>query len=475
MTGRRRVSVSGLAASCAFYNEINYRRHQAYFERDNWSEAETDPLYDEYAPVLGTGTAQQLVRKSAEAWESFEELDADPAEDPSPPGYWGNREGGYPLRSVVRQDLYEIDWDADGSTIEIPVGKALNEKYNIPGRGYRVTLELQGTPRWQGKQCRLDISYDELTDCFRVNQPVSVQPDLQHSLRRTDLTHTLPQENTGTPERVGAIDVGANNTLTVVTDNGNVAIFQAPAQFRAFAEGLEGIADMQSRLLDWRYTSARIRRAYGKVVRQPGSSPGRLCETGGRVVGRAWSHACVRGRPLGCSRNPLVRDGQPENAQLLVARTAQGSTRADVRTLWNRSRGGPGGHTSSQCSHCQEDRVVRHGDTLTCLLCGLDAHADIVGAALILSDNSGSEFSDWFDPVSDGWPRARPAPRDPGRARDGQRYSVTYFQWDDHEWTTVSTAETGTLGSSDQRSVSKPASSAEATAGCVAHGGISSN
>ena len=128
----------------------------------------------------------------------------------------------------------------------------------------------------------------------------------------------------------------------------------------------------------------------------------------------------------------------------------------------------PEAHTSSQCPHCEEDPVVRHGDTLTCLLCGLEAHADIVGAALILSDNSGIEVSAWFDPVSDCWPRARPAPRDPGRARDGPRYSVTHFHWDNHEWTPISTAETGTLGSSDQRSVSKPASSAEAMAGCVA-------
>lgn len=156
-----------LATSCAFYNEINYRRRQTYFEDNDWREATTNILYDEYAAVVGTGTAQQLIRKNAEAWESLEELDADPDEEPSLPGYWGNREDGYPLRSVVRNDLYEINWDTERSTIEIPVGKVLNEKYDIPGRGYRVTLELRGTRRWEGEHGRLDISYDELTDCFR--------------------------------------------------------------------------------------------------------------------------------------------------------------------------------------------------------------------------------------------------------------------------------------------------------------------
>ena len=185
-----------LAASCAFYNELNYRRRQGHFDEHDWRAANTGDLYEEYAPVLGTGTAQQLVRKNAETWESFEELESDPAEDPSLPGYWGNREDGYPMRSVVRQDLYEINWNSTSSTIEIPVGKALNEKYDIPGRGYRVTLELRGNPRWKGEQGRLDISYDELADCFRVNQPVTVQPDLHESLGRAELTHTLPKENT---------------------------------------------------------------------------------------------------------------------------------------------------------------------------------------------------------------------------------------------------------------------------------------
>ena len=463
-----------LAASCAFYNEINYRRRQAYFEREDWREAETDQLYDEYAPVLGTGTAQQLVGKNAEMWKSFEELDADPVEDPCPPGYWGNREDGYPLRSVVRNDLYEINWDADRSTIEIPVGKALNEKYDIPGRGHRVTLELRGTPRWKGEQGRLDISYDELADCFRVNQPVTVQPELHESLRRADLTHTLPQENTETTdEQVAAIDLGANNTLTVITEDGDVAIFRARAQFRAFADGLEGIAEMQSRLPDWRYTSARIRRAYRTVYARRDHHRDACVKRAAEwlvdrgvtrvfvgdlsdVLDTHWS-ATVNQKTHNFWSHGQLTDRLEQTFELF------GIELDEV----------PEAHTSSQCPHCEEDLVVRHGDSLICLLCGLEAHADIVGASLILSDNRNIDVSDWFEPISDGWPMARPAPRDPGRARDEHRYSVTYFQWDDHEWTPISTEETGTLGSSDQRSVSKPASSAGAMAGCVTHHGIS--
>ena len=60
-----------------------------------------------------------------------------------------------------------------------------------------------------------------------MNQPVTAQPNLQEPLRRAEFTHTLPQENTGTPERVGAIDVGGNNTLTLITEDSSLAIFQA--------------------------------------------------------------------------------------------------------------------------------------------------------------------------------------------------------------------------------------------------------
>ncbi len=167
---------------------------------------------------------------------------------------------------MVRQDLYEIEWDSNGSTIEIPVGKALNEKYDIPRRGYRVTLELRGNPRWRGEQGRLDLSSDELADCFRVNQAVTVQPEPRQSLRRVKFTHTLPTENTETTdERLAAIDVGANNTRTLITQDGDVAIFRARSQLEAFRTGHRRIAAMQSRLPAWRYTSARIRRAYRRL------------------------------------------------------------------------------------------------------------------------------------------------------------------------------------------------------------------
>ena len=132
----KRVFCEFAAASDACYNQINHRRQQAYFTHDEsvW-DAPVRELRDEYVPVIGSGTFDQLERKNAAAWESFFELldkYNDPGsqsitEKPSVPGYWGSRSEGYPLRTLVRNDLYEFEWGDEGSTVEFTIGKALKQ------------------------------------------------------------------------------------------------------------------------------------------------------------------------------------------------------------------------------------------------------------------------------------------------------------------------------------------------------------
>ena len=109
-----------LAAHAPLWNQITYRRRQQYFAEDGdvWDVAYTD-LYEQYAPVLGKATCQQLARKNSEAWRSHFELlsqfydDSTQAvtEKPSPPGYWGTRDDGYELHGFVRDDLHTFNWD----------------------------------------------------------------------------------------------------------------------------------------------------------------------------------------------------------------------------------------------------------------------------------------------------------------------------------------------------------------------------
>ena len=85
-----------LAAHAPLWNQITYRRRQQYFAEDGdvW-DAEYTGLYEQYAPILGKATCQQLARKNSDAWRSHFELLSQSLDDstravtenPSPPGY----------------------------------------------------------------------------------------------------------------------------------------------------------------------------------------------------------------------------------------------------------------------------------------------------------------------------------------------------------------------------------------------------
>lgn len=221
---QRRCLCEWFVANCALWNQHTYRRRQAYFDPDGdvWA-IETADLYDTYAPVTGTGTAQQVKRKNDDAWSSFfEQLEDYHAgthgEKPSPPGYWGTREDGYELRGLVRKDLYEVEGgDGTHSMLSFGVGEELKAKYGMETTE-RLSLPLQGNPRWRGEDCRLELAYDETADCIRVHHTVEVQPGYIETLRQREFTHTPEQGNAA---GTAAIDVGANNTLAVLTDSGH--------------------------------------------------------------------------------------------------------------------------------------------------------------------------------------------------------------------------------------------------------------
>lgn len=446
-----------LAASCAFHNEVNYRRRQAFFNTGSWENATYTDLYDDYAPVISKAACQQLVQKNAEAWKSFDRLDESPEHDPTPPGYWGDRNDGYELKSVVRCDLYEINWNADQSTIQIPVGKALNDKYDIPGRGYRVELELKGTPRWKGKQSRLDVAFDEDSNCFRVNQPVTVQPDYVDVVRQADFPRPHSHENTDDSESLSAaIDVGANNTLSIVTSEGDSLVFHARPEFTEFQHGSDEISALQSRLPEGAYSSERIRRRFDELYARRDHHRDAAVKHATRwlvaqgvgtvyvgdvsgVLSTHWSTTVNQKTHSFWSHGQLI-DRLCETFEVAGVELTEA----------------PEFDTSSTCPSCASENVTRNGDEFGCKECGVEAHSDIVGASLILAGNKDVDVSKWFEPSDSRGSMARPAPRSAGRLRDG--HTVTYLQWDDHEWNPVVSETVETLGSLDQRGLSEPES-----------------
>ncbi|MGC8911953.1 MAG: hypothetical protein ACP5K8_07750 [Nitrososphaeria archaeon] len=89
-----------LADNCAkLYNEVNFERRQAYisYKKFKWYPKH---LYKKYAPLIGSATAQQIIKKNNEAWKSFLALKELEAEGKLPehitrvsmPRYWKRRQ-----------------------------------------------------------------------------------------------------------------------------------------------------------------------------------------------------------------------------------------------------------------------------------------------------------------------------------------------------------------------------------------------
>ena len=436
-----------LAAQPPLWNQITYRRRQAYFSDDGdvWDADSTD-LYDEYAPIVGKATCQQIARKNSEAWRSHFRLldqyhdDSNTAvtEKPSPPGYWGNRKEGYELHGLVRNDLYTLDWDEDRSTLEFGVGDVLEDRYDFE-HNERVTLEINGNPQWNGDDSRLELIYEEHADQLRVQHPVRIQPDTLREQRADAFTHTLDSENA---TQAAAIDVGANNTLAVVTEDGDAAVYHARPEFERFQGYSERIATLQSELLDDQYTSRLIQRLYDTRTRKRDHSRDaavkhatewlleRNVETVyvgdlSDVLDTHWSAAVNQKNHAFWSHRQLL-----DRMELTLGDI--GIAVAEVSEA----------DSSSECPECGSCDVTRSGDSFRCHDCELDAHSDVAGAWNMLQSEVG--------------PMARPAALSAERDRDAPTDGA-YWQWNGHDWRPADFGEQSSP--LDQTSVSEPASS----------------
>lgn len=435
-----------LAAHAPLWNQINYRRRQRYFSDggDVWDADYTD-LYDDYAPILGKAACQQVARKNSDAWRSHfrllekyhDDADSTVTEKPAPPGYWGNRNDGYELHGLVRNDLYEIDWDDGKSVLEFGVGGVLKEKYDFD-HNERVRLEVKGNPQWDGDDSRLELIYDEAANVLRVQHPVRIRPDNVQDQRLDAFTLTLDSENT---THSAAIDVGANNTLAIVTSDGDTSVYHARPEFKRFQHLSDQIAELQSELPDDRYTSNRIHRLYDERSRKRDHARdaavkhaaewllehnvdtvyvGDLTE----VLETHWSATVNEKTHAFWSHRQLV-------VRLRLTFEDVGISVAAVSEH----------ESSSQCPACGSGDMIRDGDRFRCRDCELDAHADVVGAWNLLTREVG--------------PMARPAALSAERGRDAPCEGA-YWEWDGHDWTP---ADWEQLGPIDQTSVGEPVSS----------------
>ncbi|OVE82867.1 RNA-guided endonuclease InsQ/TnpB family protein [Natronolimnobius baerhuensis] len=385
-----------LDASASLWNELNYERRQNYFADDDSSVWDTDEYRGRYNGIVGSATVQQLTRKNSEAWRSFFSL-KESGDCANPPGYWGNEEDGRTLRTYIRCNQYTLEW-GKRSRLEIPVGQDLKEEY---GLGYhdRLRLEVRGNPKWDGKQGRLEITYDETSDTYRAFQPVTV-PDSRQDSPLADET--------------AALDVGANNIVACSVSTGSQYLYEGRDLFERFRETTTEIGRLQSKLPEGRYSSNRIRRLYRQRTRRRDHAMNAVArDLVERLYDEGVATVYVGDLTDVLESNWSVRaNAKTHNFwafRAFINRLAcvceEYGIVIEARTeAW----------TSQECPDCGErEGTVRHEDTLTCP-CGFEGHADLTASETFLKRETSGEVG----------PMARPA----------------RFKWDDHSWSASSCA-----------------------------------
>jgi putative transposase len=394
-----------LDASASLWNEVNYERRQALFDRHDGTDVDSvwdvddNAVYGRYNGVLGAAATRSVIRKNDQAWRSFFALKEDPEtrDQAHPPGYWGNEEDGRELRYFVNNHNYTIQW-GEHSRLEIPVGEDLKAKYDL-GYRERLRLEVRGDPRWQGKQGQLELQYDDHTDTYKAMQPVTVADDSSR------LDTPLADES-------AALDVGANNIVACTTTTGEQYRYDGRDLFDRFRETTMEIARLQSKLGKGRYSSHRIRSLYRRRTDRRNHAMDALA----RDLIERLHKAGVSTVYVGDLTDVLETSWSVEaNAKThnfwafrifierLTHTAEEYGLSVEVRSeAW----------TSQQCPNCgSTEDTTRHADTLTCL-CGFEGHADLTASATFLRRQRSKQLPR---------PMARPV----------------RFEWDDHEWSGI--------------------------------------
>ncbi len=131
--------------SAVLWNKINYKRRQSFFSGEiDWN---TKEEYNEFKRILGSATAQQIIRKNNEAWSGFfallrlKQKGKLPSciNKVSPPSYWKDRKNNRrKLMTVIKNDCYRIEEVGKKKRLILPKGLKVRVTGNIKWRGKQV-------------------------------------------------------------------------------------------------------------------------------------------------------------------------------------------------------------------------------------------------------------------------------------------------------------------------------------------------
>jgi putative transposase len=342
-----------LGVNCAkLWNEVNYLHRQQY---QNYLRLDWNPrVYKKYVPLVGSATAQQVVRKNNEAWRSLLALKQLERRGSLPagmkkvrtPGYW-KRDGRYMLRILFRCDSYHIR----NGCVDLP---------------RRLSIPFKGELKWIGKQGRLEVSWDALSKKWRVFQAIHVKPII-----------------TPLGSKTCYIDMGVRNLATV-----------------CLTEWRQPIAYQSGRLLaDWWYWTNRIARHQQRLLTVNGRKKSKQLSRLYRIRKNRFRHA------VATFARQLVKDLYAKGVSTIVIGELTGirsnsdhgrQANAMVHNYWSHKyvadrlrwtaeeygmkiRTVSEAYTSQTCPRCRSRHSLRVLRGFRCLDCGLEAHRDAVG------------------------------------------------------------------------------------------------
>jgi putative transposase len=340
------------------WNQLTYQRRQSLFNNQfDWT---TDEVYHHYKKVIGSATAQQIIRKNNEAWKSFFALLQKKKTGTlsphitriRPPGYWKDRRTGErKLRYVVRCNCYTLG----------PI------RLKLP---FQLEVKWQGSNRWQGTQGRLEISCDALTGHWYAFMPVEVAP---------------PHQPTGTKKAY--VDLGVKvPIMATIAGSAQVWGYRANSMLADWWYWNHILAKHESLLKTTNdsHSSKELSRLYRKRKRRFRDIVNKVVND---FVVRCWSQG-VAEIVLGDLTHirASAKFSKKSNSMIhlfwshryLVKRIKEKAEEYGITIREIDERG-----TSSVCPRCNSKKVVRKGRLFRCVQCKLEAHRDAVGCVNI--------------------------------------------------------------------------------------------
>lgn len=346
--------------SAVLWNRINYIRRQAFFENKfDWNEGVRE-LYEEFKPILGSATAQQIIRKNDRAWRSFFSLLKLKKEGRlppfikkvSPPSYWKDRiNNKRKLMTIIRNDCYRIEEENGKKWLILPKG---------------LKIRITGEIRWRGKQGSLEIFYDDLSGKWYAHESVEVNQ----------------QGHTIFPKKA-FVDLGVVNIITAWIEGERRAIaFSGKQLLSDWWYWTKKISEYQSIAMkvNGKKTTKRIIKLYRKRQLRFRHCINTIIHRFVEVCFEKKVGEIIVGNVKGIRKNN--DNGRKINAMVhnfwsfryIVERLKTTAENFGVIVKFVEEY-----KTSSVCPRCASENARKHRRLFKCLDCGLEAHRDVVG------------------------------------------------------------------------------------------------